>query len=292
MFGFFNFLIFVSIVGCTSSRDPKVSLRSPVVQAPGLSKNMMSDLGRDQWVDIKKTNKKKLGLYATLGAREWDVAISEARRLLGDQPRDKDGLLVLATALAMSGKHQLSTYYGDLLVKYHGKSSAVYNFRGLAILARPMLKPRDYQSAIKNFRRAFNFSEKEVASGLNYGFLSLSMGKSKEALGIFSQIEDRCNRCIPALMGKGISLTRLARFKKAKGVFKKILKTQPSNLRAHYRLALVEKSGYNNTDRAQYHLKEILADTTDSQLDLKRRANVLLRRLQARDRAHPVSYQD
>ena len=270
---------------CVTKEQPvKYKGNFTVVQSAGGS-NLMSNLGRNHWVEIRRTNsKKKAKIYAALGAKEWDIASRESRSLLRSSPKDKDGLIILATALAMEGQFALSSYYADLIVKYHGDSPDVHNLRGLALLRKPMLKPSDYKKALGSFRKAYYESGRQVASGLNYGFLNLSMGRTKTSLGVFRSLEKRCSDCTPAKMGHGIALIRLGKYKSAKRIFNEIHEREPDNLRAHYRLALVEKSGYNNMSRAQYHLRKILADPRDSNYDVKRRAYTLLRRLEGTDK--------
>lgn len=81
---------------------------------------VMTQIDRETWVQLRKAaNSQEVKLYATLGAKEWEVAASDARAYLRDNPKNKTALTVLATSLAMQKNYALAAYYGSLLNRYY-----------------------------------------------------------------------------------------------------------------------------------------------------------------------------
>ncbi|MBF0441841.1 MAG: tetratricopeptide repeat protein [Oligoflexales bacterium] len=243
---------------------------------------VISKLDRDSWIHIRKNTKDDhLRLYAVLGAREFRVAIEESRAYLQKHPRDLVAMEVLSTALAMNGQYSLASYYADLINKYHpNASSEAANLQGLALLHRPNMGHADMLKAKEYFRTAFENSGKGIAPGLNLGHLELKMGDAGEAAKTFSSIKEKCGNCSESLLGYGVSKTLLGDYKEARESFREILSKEPNNALALYRLALLEKNGYNDNEKAKSYLKRILADTSDENRDIKRQATFLLRRLE------------
>ena len=246
---------------------------------------MVSKLGRSHWIQVRKTSKRaEKKLYAALGASEFSAAITESRNYLGKHPKNIHGMTVLASALAMSGQFQLAEYYANLMEKFHGSSPTTKNIKGLAILRRPGLKIEDFRRSIAYFRAAVDMNSKEIAGGLNLGHLYLKMGQASKARAIFKQTSLRCDGCTVAEMGRGTALVRMRKFMSAKRVFDEIISDHPNYLEAHYRLALVEINRKNkDVDSAKAHLSKILDSPKNERLDLKRKANVLLRRIDAKE---------
>lgn len=283
-------LILGFLASCTST-EPKselkeVVLTSPVIQHPGLQNNIMSEVSRSQWLQVRKgQNAAQAKLYASLGARAFDVAIQDARNYLAKNPKDFNGLVVLATGLAMTGQYQLAGYYGNLIDTYYPGQALTRNLRGLAQIHRPDSRLQNYQQAAAFFHEGMTLDPEEVASALNLGQLYLKMGNAPAALEVFQDAKERCKACVVAQMGEGTALVRMQKYRAAKEIFDNILAHDPKAFEAHYRLALIFLYGAKNPGRARTHLSQILdAEEVDANLDLKRRANVLIRRIDAAER--------
>lgn len=268
----------------TKENSGMLSHGRSVVQQPGAKKNVISKLSRAQWIQVKRENSSaKVKLYANLGARAFDVAIYESRVFLKKNPKDYDALVVLATGLAMTGKYQLSGYYADLIEKYYPGRALTKNLKGLAHLHKPRSRFKDYKIAVSFFSEAVSRSDDEVAAGLNLGHLYLEMGHASAALNVFRRAQNRCDDCIISLMGEGTALIRMGKFREARLVFESVLEKNANHLEARYRLALVALNGEKNPDKAAKYFRQILDHPGDQRQDLKRRANVLLRRIEAKN---------
>lgn len=298
VFAFISFIMLgVSCTTLNTSRSSKQSFfsKSPANQGvyvvnAGSKYSVMAKLDRASWVQLRRTTKSdKMRLYSALGTKEWDIAIQDSRSFLAKNPKDKDGLVVLSTALAMSGQYKLAAYYAKLIKKYYPHTDGVDNIIGLAIVHSPNSNIKDYKRAMVYFHKSFTDSENKVASGLNLGYLQLNMGNSEAAINTFGEVSRRCNFCTDSLMGQGVAYGRSGKLGKAKKVYAKILEKDSKNALAMYRLALIEKSGYNNNDGAKEYLKRILADTSDGNLTIKRQANFMLRKLDAENRTAVAS---
>jgi hypothetical protein len=77
----------------------------------------------------------------------------------------------------------------------------------------------------------------------------------------------------------------------AKNAFEGVLSNTPSRAEAQYQLALVYKNGLNNQNEAIKLLQEIVSDADGrfkNASEVKRVANITLRRLKAGDRSGPI----
>lgn len=273
-----------------SSPESKAQQNGPVVYHSGHSTPAIAQLDRSSWIEIRKSTKDDhIRMYATLSAGEFDAAIMESRKYLETHPKDEDALIVLAAALAMNRNYSLATYYGDLLEQYHPGLAITPNLRGLATLHRGNVTMKDFRLAASAFREAMDRNESEVAAALNLGNLYLETGNAKEAVPVFAGAKSRCGGCIDATIGLGIAFSHTASYGNARSEFEEVLAKNNSNTIALYRLALVEKNGFKNNARAKELLERMLTQNTDTNAEMKRRANVVLRRMQARDAAAPIA---
>lgn len=283
----------LTMMGCATNQDyavqedvPKpdeVSAEVHVHQTSGL--DVVSELDRDVWMQTRKsTDKDQMRLYSSLGLREWDVAIGDARHYLKTHPGDFVALSVLSTALAMKQNYNLASYYAKLIDKLYPGQAESKNIMGLAILHRPGANYQDIQKAAKNFEAAFTSDEKQIASGLNLGHLHLQSGNAQSAKQVFEIVRRRCQDCTASLYGLGLAASRLKEFPFAKKTFEDILQRDPSNNQAKYYLALVENFGFNKPQEAVSILTEMLDSRKDGQsqdVDVLRQANFLKRRIEA-----------
>lgn len=247
---------------------------------------VMTQIDRETWVQLRKAaNSDEVKLYATLGAKEWEVAASDARSYLRENPKNKTALTVLATSLAMQKNYALAAYYGSLLERYYPGFPEAKNLLGLAVLNRPNANYSDYTKAANYFAQAFDSSDTQVASGLNLGHLYLQLGNAQSSVDVFGAVRQRCNDCVESLVGFAVASSRTRDFKAAKDAFSKVLEKDKNHLGALYYLALIENYGQKRPDRAMTLLSKIIKDTSQRDMDIKRKANALLRRLQANEYA-------
>jgi tetratricopeptide (TPR) repeat protein len=248
----------------------------------------MRKLDRDAWVQIRNSTKNEhIRLYAALGAAEWDVAVSDARAFLQNRPQDEVALTVLAIGLAMKKNYSMAAYYANLLNQYHPGNPEVYNILGLAAMNKPGATFQDYQLAKEYFEKAFDGSGQQIASGLNLAHLNLEMGNAEAARDIFQAVRPRCGDCIEAMMGYGIASSRLRDFAKAEEVFNEILKRDAHNPYARFYLALVARYGRNDNKAAISHLTALVEDPEIKNVEMQRKGNFLLRRIQAEVYSEP-----
>jgi cytochrome c-type biogenesis protein CcmH/NrfG len=251
-----------------------------VLQTSG--KTLMKQISRDRWINVRNSTKNEhVKLYANLGAAEWDVAIADARNYLQNHPQDEVALTALALALTMKQNYSLAGYYAKLLDKYHPGNPEVKNILGLAEMSKPGATFQDYKEAIRFFESAFNTSQSQIASGMNLAQLHLEMGNFESSRDVYQAVYSRCGKCSEAGLGYGIALARLQSFSKADEAFNDVLDHDKNNPYARYYLALIAKYGRNDNDEAMKQLQAMLDDTEGKNLEMQRKANFLLRRIQA-----------
>lgn len=261
--------------------------KTPIVQQTS-GRSILRKLDRDTWIQLRNSTKDAhIKLYATLGAGEWDVAISDARAYLQAHPRDEVAITVLSLALSMKKNYSLAAYYAKLLEEMHPGNPEVYNILGLAIMNKPGPNYEDYRDAMRNFQTAFDASSQQVASGLNLAYLQLEMGNASVARDTFAAVRERCEQCVEASLGHGIALSRTREFEKAEKAFQSVLEKDPHSSYARYYLALVAKYGRNDNQAAMKYLSAILDDTQNKNTDMQRKANFLYRRIQAQVYGQP-----
>lgn len=253
-----------------------------IVQQTGSGQTAIGKMDRDGWVEVRKSAKSDyVKMYAALGAQDFEVAKTEARAYLTRHPRDLHALNVLATALAMEGEYSLAAYYGNMIEKYYPGQSISENLQGLAVMRGGKASMNELRRAESHFRTAMSRSDREIAAGLNLGHLQLMMGNVKSAAATFYQVRGRCDSCTESLLGLGLAQSRLGRFPEAKSTFETVLKRDKNHPIALYRLALIERHGFRNNSRAKDYLDRLVTQSADTNSEMKRRANVLLRRIQA-----------
>ncbi len=284
----------VLLAGCATLGGSKKSTQpkadgDAIVHQSGAESPAISRLNRDQWVSIRDSAKDPyMRLYSALGAGEWETAAMEARAHLAKNPKDYVGLSVLSTALAMQKNYSLAAFYGNLLDKYHPGNSESDNLRGLATLYRTGARMEDFRKAEAFFIKSFSADSRQVAAGLNLGRLYLDLGRAGAAREIFAQVRTRCNDCVESLIGFGIAQSRIRDFDGAKQSFLAVIAKDSKNAKALYRLALIEQNGYNNNKGAVQYLEKVLALNSNQDQDVKRRANFMLRKIQASEYGGPV----
>lgn len=265
----------------SSSLLERNSKSLPIVHQTSGSE-VMTQIDRDYWVQLsKKTNDDRTRLYAILGTKDWNLAVQESRNYLKKKPRDRSALTVLAIGLAMQKKYKLAAYYAKVIERHYPGYPETYNLMGLATLNQTNAEYEDYQEAVRYFSMAFESNDKQVASGLNLAHLYLQLGQSKAAKDVFETLQVRCLNCDEANLGYAIASSRLRQFADAEKALNIILKRDRNNPDALYYLAIIENYGKKRPDQAMALLNKVVSEPSDRSLDVKRKANFLLRRLQA-----------
>ncbi len=252
-----------------------------IVQQIGNPNPVLSPYNRGFWLARRDSGEKegKVGtkhMFALLATGEWDAAVGEARQYLASHPGHKRALTVLVAALVYGRKFDLAAYYAKQLEKVAPNSSEVFNIKGISVMMAAQNRLVELRRAEKLFRQALDASSSDIAAGLNLGHLYLEIGDARAANLVFDSMSSRCNSCVEALIGVGISSERTRQYEKAGDAWNQILKENPSNHRALYHLALIRKNGYNDYDQAENILKKLLKDDSCERL-LKERAQVTLK---------------
>ena len=95
----------------TSGSTQKVSASDIHVHQTN-GKDVLTELDRNHWINVRKTsNSDEMKLYSSLGAREWDVAASDARAYLATHSKNLVAMQVLSVALTMKNNYSLSSFY-------------------------------------------------------------------------------------------------------------------------------------------------------------------------------------
>ena len=279
----FLLLLTPFVTQCVSAggKEKTKRLYTPVLQSKASEKNELSRLSRSDWIHVKKVSSHAdhFKLYANLGARAFDVAIHDARLYLVKNPKNVHGLTVLATALAMTGKHQLAGYYASVLERHHPGLASTMNLKGIAKIHDGLHAERSHRAAAYYFAKAMERESGHVASALNLGSLYLKMGRNEKALFAFKKAQKRCDKCLPSLLGYATALVRTGRYGESREIFEGILAKNPSNLEAHYRLAIIALYKDKDRSEAREHLEFILSSSSDGRLDMQRKANILMRKV-------------
>jgi tetratricopeptide (TPR) repeat protein len=229
------------------------------------------------WVQLRRSKDPLMRIKAALATGEAQTAEEEARAYLAAHPADPEAFSMLAAALAMSERYELAAYYADEARRLKVGGTGLLNIKGLATAAGANRSLRDYQAAASMFRAAFDGDPNEVAAGLNLGSLYLEMGQPAPAGEVFGQVAERCDQCVPALMGRGVSALRLKRYDDAKEQFTLVLKASPEHPGALFNLAMVERQGFGNSKKAEAHLLTLLRSKKRPSLAMRERAQAYLR---------------
>jgi tetratricopeptide (TPR) repeat protein len=297
------FTIFI-FAGCTNNpsvrhaSDP-VSGETPIERSTGElimiqsggKAPLISKSGINYWIQQKDNQTQSSGkLSGLLATGDWQSAITEARRLLETNPGDEGLLTALGDAYAAGRNYEMAAYYGGLILKTEPGNSDAMNLIGLRLMMASANRRSDYDDAITWFRKALDSDGSHVAGGLNMGYLQLELGDAAAANETFALVAGRCQRCFDAQYGYGVAASRTSSWSNAKNAFESILSSDPSRAEAVYQLAIVYKNGLGDTARAIQLLQNLVNDA-DGRFkgagDVKRVANVTLRRLKASDRSGP-----
>ena len=265
------FLLFTIILGCTGS------YREEQMQGILIKKKNIKPFYKDKQLWLSEFDSKDGSLariIQTIEKREWKQSIQLARAYLKKQPFNKGCFLVLATSYAGLGKYEKASYYAKLVLKKFPTNVAAINILGLSIYAKAELL-EDYRKAQRIFQLAFERSAKEVAAGLNLGYLLLEMGDTQTAQKIFIQTASRCGACEEASLGYAISLRRQGKHNLAKETLEKIVANNPDFMTAWYQLALHYRNVEKNFEKSSQLIKKILDQSDMQDIELVEKARMI-----------------
>lgn len=279
-----NYLVLalaLSAAACTTfgrkGGTPDQAPEGAVVHQPTLKDPVLSQHDRQYWVDLRQSKALMPKLHGALATGEAEASVQLARSYLAKKPGDAQGLTMMAAALAMSRNYDLAAYYATLAERAQPGNAAALNIRGLAMMLGPNRRVADYQQAQELFRQSFDADGTQVAAGLNLGALALEIGNAQVATQAYEEVVERCNRCVAALMGYGVAMSRTLKWDQANAAFDEVLKKKPNHPGALYNLALVQKNGYNNGKQAEQFLFALLNDSGTKDVGLRERAHTVLR---------------
>lgn len=258
-------------------REKKLSLVKQIgKEAPIASKN-----NRGSWISISQSKKSSEAnkLRATHALGEYGAAESMARNILKLRPGNPDALEGLATALVMQSKYDLAEYYAKQLRKKQPDSPIVSNVMGLAIMNRTGAGVGELTKAEALFANAFNADSRQIAPGLNLGYLQLETGRAEAAKDTFKRVASRCNQCAASLVGVGFSSIRLKDWKAARSSLSQVVKQNPQNAQAIYYLASVYQAGFGDNKKSISLLEQLLQLRSSEALAWHKPAQSMLRSL-------------
>jgi tetratricopeptide (TPR) repeat protein len=185
----------------------------------------------------------------------------------------------------------MAGYYAKLALKTDPASGDAMNLVGLRVMLSAGNRRNDFDDALAWFRKATDSDGTNVAAPLNMGYLQLDLGDAPSAVESFALAGNRCGNCYSARYGYGISSARMGSWAQARSAFEGILARENFRADAQYQLALVYKSGLSDPNKAITLLQELVSDPVGRFKDagnVKRVANITLRRMKASDRSAPT----
>lgn len=195
------------------------------------------------WLDLRHSIAEDDPINDILAMGRWSIASRKIKQRLSAKPGDEKLMTMLASALFMEKRQRAARFYANKVLQLNPNNTGAQNILALCILYSAS-NSNDYRQAVTLFKRVFNSSRKEIASGLNLGFLYLRVKNAFFAQEVFTEIIDRCSDCQAAYLGRGIAFYQLGKFKDAIAAFEDGLDIEASN-EITYHLALVYRYGRN-----------------------------------------------
>lgn len=282
-------LLGLTTFSCTTTQKGSQfasSKKVTVIKQSGQEEAFWASQDRQEYVDLRKELKdgSLAKIYATLATGEWTLGEKEVRNFLKENPGHSGALRVLVYSLVLQKKYSLATYF---LNKIDEQSSGDdLNLRGLIALSDDSVGNTARFSKARNlFSEATQSSDASFAPYLNLGFLDLELGNSQAATESFLAARNRCNSCLPSLVGLGFAYGSSGKLSESKETLENLLKKYPNNGQGLYLLASVLKRDKQegSKEMAENHLKTLLAKDVGSP-ELRRRAQSLLRRMESETR--------
>jgi Tfp pilus assembly protein PilF len=240
---------------------------------------IVSPIGAYTFVDetswFESIPKEKSEFYTPLWNRHWHTAMQEATSYLALHPFDLDALHALALSHFQTSSWEKSRYYVDLMLSLDPKHSGALNVLGL-ILQKQAIHLQDYKEADYYFEESWRHSQKEIAAGLNRGFLRLSMGDLHTAQEIFHHTTLRCVDCAPAYLGLGMTYSRLKQWGQAATAFTRAKTLDPTNPQVllQWGLLLRKQSKFQKSNE---HLEAFLSHPSHGDAPTLEKVRALIR---------------
>ena len=243
----FFYLITIAVMSLSCTTLFKASDHR-VIKAGGKSSPVYANKGSSAWLDLRlKADDDPINDILAMG--RWHVASRKIKARLASKPGDEQLLTVLASALFMEKKYRSARFYANKVLRVNANSAAAKNIIGLCTLYTAR-NSNDFRTATNIFKRAFASSSKEIASGLNLGFLHLRNKNAFFAQETFQKVIDRCDDCQAAYLGLGIAQYQQKKFAKAVDTFEDGLDIDKSDeIMLH--LGLVYRYGIKSLSKAR-----------------------------------------
>ena len=225
-----------------------------VIKAGGKSAPVYANKSISAWLDLRlKADDDPINDILAMG--RWHVASRKIKARLVAKPGDEQLLTILASALFMEKKYRSARFYANKVLRVNANSAAAKNILGLCALYTAR-NSNEFRIATNIFKQAFASSGKEIASGLNLGFLHLRNKNSFFAQETFQKVIDRCDDCQAAYLGLGIAQYQQGKFDKAIDTFEDGLDIGKSDeIMLH--LGLVYLYGKKSLDKARAKFSRI-----------------------------------
>ena len=219
-----------------------------VIKAGGKSAPVYANKNSSAWLDLRlKADDDPINDILAMG--RWHIASRKIKARLTAKPGDEQLLTMLASALFMERKYRSARFYANKVLQVNTNSSAAKNILGLCTLYAAR-NSNDFRIATNIFKQAFASSSKEIASGLNLGFLYLRNKNAFFAEETFQKVIDRCYDCQAAYLGLGIAQYQQSKFAKAVETFEYGLDIDKSDeIMLH--LGLVYRYGMKSLSKAR-----------------------------------------
>ena len=265
---------------------------SIVISKPGATTPIISSLDGTSWIQLRDSEEHgRNRLNGLLATGSWREASDEARRELEKNPGDVGALTALAAAYALGRNYEMAAYYAGVVLKTTPTNSDALNLVGLRLMMAAGNRRSDFDEAIGMFKKALDSDGLQIAAALNAGYLQLDVGDAQAAMESFSTAIRRCDGCFDAEYGFGLSSMRAESWNQAKTSFENVLKRDKSRAAAQYQLAIVTYRGLNDPEKAIGILQDLVSDADGrfkNSGEVKRAANITLRRWRASDRSGPI----
>lgn len=220
-----------------------------------------SGISEERWQEMAQSPIASVNrIYATLVVKGSSPALAEARKYLLSYPGNLDAMEALARILYLEKKLGLARHYARYILLKDSSRGSMYNILALVKLYEAN-SAKDFRAAELLFDKANSLSPNSLVSLINLGFMYLEMGALQRAESTFLRALESCNSCSPAMLGIGITYSRLDQREQAISYFRQALrKSLPDRTRYkfYYHLALILRSHPESSPEALELLTEIV----------------------------------
>jgi cytochrome c-type biogenesis protein CcmH/NrfG len=212
---------------------------------------------------------------ARAGGVDWRNAEKKARAVLRKEPLDANALRQLTAALLQQGRFELASLYAEQLAGIKDSEADGQTMLAMArYLGRESLD--DVRTATTMLQETVKKNPKHVASIVDLGVVYLETGRTAEALKAFEIAVKRCETCAQPFLGLAAAQSVAGAPKDAAKTLERLLSRSPKDLEARLYLAVLYKDALGNAEKAKSLVKEVLASAPKANVDLRRRAQMVL----------------